>query len=270
MKKVILIIGVGSDIGRELALRYLQDGHRVIGTYRTSGSFEGCFEGKDISLYNLEIGSYVSIAQFENEFKKLGIHWDVYISCPATPLPMENFFETDFHAWSDSVNINSMHQLKVLHTMHKYRNIEAVSDVFFFGTAGINSEVVKFSAVASGKILLLKMCEYLDAENEDMKFMLVGPGWVKTKVHDLILHNSDENETKHKQTKEFMQSQEGTSMEDIYECFVWLSDKDKALVSGRNFSVVHDPWRNEELLLEKLKTDKGLYKLKRYGNDWHK
>ncbi|MBU1659463.1 SDR family oxidoreductase [bacterium] len=270
-KKVVLIIGVGSDIGRELARRYLKDGYKVVGTYRTSGSVEGCFkEEDDISLYSIELASQISIHQFENAFKKLDIVWDIYISAPATPLPMQNFFEADFHAWSDSVHINSIHQLKLLHTLHKYRNTAGITDVFFFGTAGINSEVVKFSAVASGKILLLKMCEYLDAENEDMKFMLIGPGWVKTKVHDLILENSDKGDEKYQKTKEFMQNNEGTSMQDIYECFVWLRSKEKALVSGRNFSVVHDPWRNEALLLDKLKSDGGLYKLKRHGNDWHK
>lgn len=273
-KKIVLIIGVGSDIGRELAFRYLKEGYRVIGTYRTSKSVDGYFNSNDnILLYNLEISSYISIKQFEEEFKRLDITWDIFISCPVSPLPLENFFDVDFHVWSDSVNINSEYQLKVLHCMHKYRNTSIIVDTFFFGTSGINSEVVKFSAVASGKILLLKMCEYLDAENIDMKFMLVGPGLVKTKVQDLILKNVNKDDDKYHKTKEFMQSNlVGTSMQDIYDCFQWLSSKDKELVSGRNFSVVHDPWKedNGEKLVKQLKKDSGLYKLKRYGNDWHK
>ncbi|MBD3823124.1 MAG: SDR family oxidoreductase [Epsilonproteobacteria bacterium] len=270
-QSAVLIVGIGSDIGRELAIRYLREGRRVVGTYRSASSLQGLpLSDGNLSLFQLELGSVVSASEFIKEFEKLDLRWDIFISCPATPLPMENFFDTDFSLWRDSVDINSTQQLRLLHMMHAFRDKTKICDVFFFGTAGINSEVVKFSAVAAGKIMLLKMCEYLDAENEDMKFMLIGPGWVKTKVHDLILKHSDPSGEKHRTTKEFMERSEGTSMDDIYECFCWLSAQEKALVGGRNFSVVHDPWRNEELLLPKLREDKGLYKLKRYGNDWHK
>ena len=31
------------------------------------------------------------------------------------------------------------------------------------------------------------MCELLDAEVPDVKFVILGPGWVRTKIHDAVL-----------------------------------------------------------------------------------
>jgi hypothetical protein len=60
---------------------------------------------------------------------------------------------------------------------------------------------------------------------------------------------------------------DGTSMDDIFACLEWCVGQDRAVVGGRNFSVVHDPWRNGgKMLAQALAADADRFKLRRSGN----
>ena len=56
-------------------------------------------------------------------------------------------------------------------------------------------------------------------------------------------------------------------MDDIYACLEWCVAQDRSVISGRNISVVHDPWRNGgKSLAAMLAADPNRYKLRRAGN----
>jgi len=114
------------------------------------------------------------------------------------------------------------------------------------------------------------MCEFIDAENKDVNIFIVGPGWTKTKMHYLILSDKDISKEKYKETMDFLEKRDGTSLKDIYDCIRWLSRQGKKVASGRNFSIVHDPWkgRRRRRLVNELRADGDMYKLRRYKNDF--
>jgi short-subunit dehydrogenase len=265
VNKTVIILSISSDIGLELAIRYIKDGYRVVGTYRKSGSIAKFKSNPGIELIACDIHEKKDILNLVQTFRQKGIIWDIFISCVGNLLPVGPFFSTDFQKWSTSVSLNSIAQLEVLHALHPYRTSK-MSHVVFFAGGGVNKSVRDISAYTAGKILLIKMCEYLDTENKDMNFFIVGPGWVKTKIHQPILDNKIYSKEKYKETKEFMDNKNGTKHDDIYEYIQWLIAGGKIISGGRNFSVVHDPWRTNarKLLSKKLKADINMYKLRRY------
>jgi NAD(P)-dependent dehydrogenase (short-subunit alcohol dehydrogenase family) len=209
------------------------------------------------------------ISSFVRDFETLDLKWDIFISLPCTPLPVKAFFECDFDEWSESVHLNAIEQLRILHHMHPFRNRKSISDVVLFAGGGVNNAVIDFSAYTISKIMLIKMCEFIDAENKDLNIFIIGPGWTETKVHNIILENIDKNSNKYKQTIELLSNHNGTSMDDIFDCISWLCNQGKDIASGRNFSVVNDHWhgRNNRILAEELKKDSNIYKLRRFKND---
>ena len=72
---------------------------------------------------------------------------------------------------------------------------------------------------------------------------------------------------KRAETVAFLQSQTGTSMDDIYDSIRWLAAQGRAVSGGRNFSIVHDAWGSDELA-DALRRDPDMYKLRRHGNQW--
>ncbi len=262
-QKTTIILSVSSDIGNFLAKKYLEKGYFVIGTYRSEKNLDEIKNNPNTYLFRCDISNQKETNDFINKLKQLNLKWDTFISAVGYPLPLKSFFDSDFLEWSNSVYVNSIAQLKILHKIYELRNKEDIPNVIFFSSGGINNAVINFSAYTIGKIILIKMCEYLDAENKDLNIFIIGPGWTKTKTHDMILNKLDERDERFEKTKEFMKCKEGTPLEDIFQCIEYFCKQGKSVSSGRNIFVVHDHWKTNPELPEILKNNQDIFKLRR-------
>lgn len=267
--KTVFILSASSDIGYELARRYLDEGYKIVGTYRDVGKLDKLLHHPNAYFILCDINRKKDINRLKNTLKKKKIIWDIFISCVGDLSPVGLFFSLDFDSWNKSLLINSLEQLRVLHGIYKLRNTKLETNVIFFAGGGTNNSVTDLSAYTLGKIMLTKFCELMNTENNDMNFFIVGPGWTKTKIHKEIL-NSQVKGKKLEETKKFLKSGRGTEFEDIYNCINWLIKKGKKVSGGRNFSVVSDEWRgrNAHCLAKELEADINMYKLRRFKNEW--
>lgn len=267
--KTVIILSVSSDIGLFLATHYLAQGDRVIGTYRNKGKVASLIDKPNCHLFKCDIHKRDDLNAFISDVKRLDVSWDVFISCVADPLPATSFFDADIDQWQASVETNSLDQLRVLHMLYPSRT-KGMADVVFFAAGGVNNAVLDLSAYTIGKIMLTKMCEFIDAQAADLNIFIVGPGWTKTKVHQTILNDPKVSQQKRAETIKFLSEKEGTPLQDIVECIQWLRGQGKAVASGRNFSIAYDPWKKDkrELLVKELKQHPDMYKLRRHNNNF--
>lgn len=264
---VVFMSSITSDIGIALAKRYHRDGYVVTGTYRSTALLPELSFLPATHLLYCDLADPESIRTSVSAFAGLGLEWDVFISLASWPPPLTAFFKTDFEDWQKSVHVNAIEQLRVLHALHRYRRTGGPVHAVFFAGPGTNNAVTDFSALTVSKLMLIKMCELLDAENPDMNAFIVGPGWTRTKTHQLIMSDPHVSAEKYADTARFMESQQGTSMDDIYDSIVWLCAQGRQAAGGRNFSVVHDCW-GSELFANALRADPNMYKLRRFRNEW--
>ena len=267
VQKVVFILAINSDFGIFLSRRFSQEGFLVVGTYRSKDQLDRLDHIPSDRLFNCDISNAESVKALCTNYATLGYRWDIFISCVGYPIPLTSFFDSDFDEWSASFDVNCIWQLRVLHTLHSFRNSRDICHVVFFAGGGANGPVINFSAYTLSKITLIKMCEFLDAENSDLNVFIVGPGWTKTKTHELILSDQRTSAEKRQETIDFLSRNSGTPMDHIYDCIKWCSEKGKQVVGGRNISVVHDRWGTFELE-QALLSATDMYKLRRYRNDW--
>ncbi|MFA6217321.1 MAG: SDR family oxidoreductase [Candidatus Omnitrophota bacterium] len=268
-KKNIFILGVGSDIGKELAKRYLaHENFYVAGTYRRKSSVADLSMGKNLKLFRCDISSQADIKMAAAAYGRLQKGWDIFISCAGTLEPVGDFFKTDFDAWEKSVTVNCLGQLRFLHSIYQYRKKRATAHVVFFTGGGTNSAMTHYSAYCASKIFLMKACELLDDENTGLNVFIVGPGWVRTKILNQTLKNPKAAGKSYGRTINFLSSADpGTSHDDIFECINWCIKQGRAVMGGRNISVVHDAWRNGgKTLIQQLRRDPNKFKLRRFKN----
>ena len=271
----IVIFGLTSDIGSYIAQRYSERGANIIGTYRSE---EHRAETQKLlaesNFINCDASSNSSIDIATNKICNLVSSWDIFISCPCTPEPIEKFHNADINQWEKSFMINSLSQLRFLRNIHASRNIKRVGKkplVLFFAGGGTNNAVDSFSAYTSAKIHLIKMIELLAHEDQSMKYSIIGPGWTNTKTHLDTLKFADPNSNKYKEVEAFIRNPvNGTPLSDIYQCIDWIDQQESMIVSGRNFSVVNDQWKGpgSHELVNQLSTNLDMYKLRRKGNNW--
>lgn len=263
----VIVIGIGSDIGRELAARFASDGWRVSGTFRTRSGLDPLPD--DVRLVPCDLAVPNSVTAALDVFRRDGPAWDVLVVAAGTEEPIGAFWECDPNAWDENIRVNALSPLRLVRGLYPNRNTAGTPSVAFFSGAGTNNAAPAYSAYCASKILLIKMCELLDAESPDTSFFIIGPGVVRTKIHGQTLRAGERGGANYQKVVNFLGSTSpGTSHDDIYACLRWCAGAGKSVIGGRNISLVHDSWRNGgEALARSLEGDLNLYKLRRFGND---
>ncbi len=268
MKKVF-ITGISSDIGAYLAERYIQDGDTVYGTYRTELSVElkDKIERSGGECYQCDFSDKKDIQSLVETCKKDKIGWDLLISSVGNLEPIGKFKDLDFDEWEQSININAISQLRFLHGVYDLKRENPT--IIFFAGGGTNNAFSNYSAYCISKILLMKMCELLDDEDETINIVIAGPGMIGTKIHKSTLSHRALAGDNYFKTLSFLET-EGDSyqknMERVYEFIQWAVKNGRDICGGRNFSIVHDEWGKDVNLVDELLQDKNMYKLRRYKN----
>ena len=267
-QKSAIIISASSDIGIAMCQRWLDAGWRVHGTYRTESAGTKDLAARGMHLVSCDLSDLTSIRAACDDLSAACSSWDVLILCPGTQIPVGEFLACDVDEWEESVGVNFARQLRIIHALLPFRNRHSHQGpcVLTFAGGGTNNATVRYSAYTISKIALIKMTELLDAEIPDTRFATVGPGWVKTKIHDATLEAGTSAGDNYEKTRTKLASDELTPMEDVLDCCDWIIRAPRDVVSGRNFSVVFDQWGTESLSAA-LKNDPDIYKLRRCGND---
>ena len=264
---VVIILGLSSDIGRELAIRFDANNWSVWGTHRNSaglGKMSKRIKSVSCDLISAEgINHAVSAFQLEN------LRWDLLIIAAGTELPIGSFWDCDEDEWDSGIAINALAPLRFVRRIYSMRNQSGAPSVAFFSGAGTNNAAPSYSAYSVSKIMLIKMCELLDTESPDTSFFIIGPGIVRTKIHQQTIDEPIRSGSNYQKVVKFLESDNlGTGHDEIFDCINWCLKSGKSIVGGRNISLVHDCWRNGgEVLAQKLSQNSEIYKLRRFGND---
>lgn len=225
-----IILGSGSDIGREIT-RHLRDDGWVVTEVR------------------------------HDDFPPTPwppARWDLVVCCYGMLEPIGSFWSTTSQHWQRAFDVNLFTPLHHVRHLHGYHNPGA--SVCFFSGAGTSGPAPTYSAYAAAKVALVKMAELLDDESEDCKFFILGPGVVNTKIHDQTLAAGPDRASNYDRVAQIVATgRPGTSYDDIYACLMACHCASKHAVGGRNIYVPGDDWSR----LEELAADRGMFKLRR-------
>jgi NAD(P)-dependent dehydrogenase (short-subunit alcohol dehydrogenase family) len=245
-----LIVGISSDISLSLARRFLDRGARVWGTYRSWSGAIGSLQAQGAVLSFLDVDDSDSVAEFAAKITTSGYFWNRFISAVGILAPIGPFFDADFDAWDRAVRTNSLSQLRVLRSVFAVRDQNELARAILFAGGGTNSPFDNYSAYCLGKIMLIKACELLDSEEKNLSISILGTGWVNTKIHQQTLAAGRTAGGNFDRTRKFIESGsgEGTSLQTVADCIDWCFAAPREAVGGRNFSIVHDNWRDPSFI----------------------
>ena len=264
--KTVFIAAISSDIGGRLVELYLDAGYRVIGTFRQRQHVRHLETRAEVHLIHCDIGNDRDLETVSSYFSENGFIWDHFISAVGQLSPIGKFVEVPARDWKKSVMVNSLQQLELLHYLTPYRRPEDGAKVAFLVGGAINRAFANYSAYSLGKVMLVKFCELISDETPDLHCVAIGTGWVASKIHDQTLAAGEAAGDNLSATRAFIEGNEtGTPIEDIFALINWCFARPET--AGRNFSVVHDDWRDGGAALSaSLRRDEDMFRLRRSGN----
>lgn len=189
----ITIIGIGSDIGRELAYRFMADGKRVQGTYHrnrpdsdalaAATPFPQCYT---VHMIECDMTNHNHIMDATDKLEP----WDAAIFCTGTLSPVGKFFDVDPFAWWGAMKVNCLGPLMLLRYMRKKAR-EGAQACFMSGPNPFKTSP-NYSAYAASKAALVRATKDINAEG--FKCFAFAPGFVKTKIHQATIDAGVYNE----------------------------------------------------------------------------
>lgn len=265
-KKVCIIISISSDIGFELAKDWINKGYIVHGTFNNDSKNCKYLRSIGCNLIKLNLSSKSSMKRGLTKLCKLK-SWNYYVSAAGTQNPVGSFLDNNFHEWSKSIDINFTNQVQILHSMLKLKNKSSSKRrVLFFAGGGTNNATKNYSAYTISKIASIKLMELLQSEIKNTIFTILGPGWVKTKIHQSTLIAKNKAGKNYSTTIKKFKNNDFYPISKVISCCNWIFSAKHQLVAGRNFSSVFDPWERKEVI-NKVLSDDNIFKLRRFGNE---
>lgn len=259
-----IIISASSDIGFELGASWVRSGHDVLGTFREKSAGEK-LRGRGLSTLHLDLLKRNSASKSMEKLRNWldGRNWEVLVLAAGTMAPISSFRNADFNEWYQAFDVNFLAQAEILQSLLPFA--KANSQVIHFAGAGTNSAAENYSCYSVSKIAGIKLFEILAAEEPTIKFTSIGPGWVKTKIHEETFAAGPNAGVALQATEQRFRDEAFFSMEKVIEAVDWIIEADSSVVSGRNFSAVNDPLTSSGLA-RLLLDDPDMFKLRRLGD----
>lgn len=164
-----------------------------------------------------------------------GVQWDLFLCALGRVAPVGNWWKQSGAEVNECFQANLLVPLGLLQAMWSRRN--AGASVCFMGGSNPQKIMPGYLAYNCAKMSLLKAVEQIDHESQDAKVFCLGPGYVKTKIHNATLAANWPNER-------IARGDDGTPIERIYGCLKWCISQNKAVVGGRQICA-SDPWDQE-------------------------
>jgi len=201
MNKAI-IFGVSADIGGNICKLFRDDGFDIIGTYRNNFNARSEIESlENVKLIQCDLTKSADIQRLADFVRSQEFKWTHLFSSVGTSEPIGRFFDLDFDDWEKSVTINMTSQLRAIHSLYPLRDTARQANIALLAGGGTNNPFRCYSSYAVAKIGLIKMCELIDDETEDLNIFIVGPGFVKTKTHFETLRAGEKAESNFERVK---------------------------------------------------------------------
>ncbi len=261
-----VILAVSSDIGSALARDWLARGYSVAGTFRTPSTGVEELQSLGVRAVQLDLDQPAAI---KAAAEALGVDpWSRLVLAAGSQEPVGLLEDVDPIDWGRSIESNFISQFQFLSWILPFRSRfdGSTPRVLSFAGGATNRATTHYSAYTISKIASIKMTELLAEEVKDVAFTILGPGWVRTKIHQATVKAGAMAGDNLRTTLRHLEEDDFVQMADVIASINWIMSAPPSAVSGRNISAVFDPWGSDELT-RALVDDPDLFKLRRYGND---
>src|SRR3990167_2944302 len=140
-----IVVAASSDIGAALCKKWSLEGWKIYGTYRTySPLVEELTQKYAVEMIHCDLKVPQESSKTVNALIKACCKWDVLVFSSGLMEPVGKFEEVEFSAWEQSLHVNFIRPLHLLHQLLPFRSPH--SSVLFFAGGGTNNAVTHYTS----------------------------------------------------------------------------------------------------------------------------
>ncbi len=251
MGRVAIITGSGRGIGEAIAVRFSDEGARLILASRTSSELENVAEKiRRAGGTALAVASDVSdpkgatrlVQSALNAFGRI----DILVNAAGTYGPIGPIWEVNREEWKKTFSTNlfsafTLCQAVLPHMIQAHRG-----KIVTFSGGGATAPLPRFSAYGVSKAALIRLTETLAEEVKEFNIQVnaIAPGAVDTKLQDQVLAAGDKAGELGPRIRRLRETGEGGTPREVpAELALYLASDDSGKLTGRLISAPHDGWQ---------------------------
>ncbi|MEM7204414.1 MAG: SDR family oxidoreductase [Planctomycetota bacterium] len=267
--RVVVVTGGGTGIGKEIAKAFAECGDHVVICGRNMESLEaaaqevGSATGAQVVPMICDVSSQESVGTFIvhtlDKFGRIG----VLVNNAGVYGPIGRAWDNPADEWIEAIQINLIGVYLMTRAIAPVMIRQGGGSIINLSGGGATGPKPRFSAYAASKAGVVRFTETVSRElvGHNVRVNAIAPGFIATRFHDQTLAagaaaGADLDGTK-KRLKEG-----GDDPRKAAELAVFLADPKTKDVTGRLFSSIFDPWR-DDATLEALRNSKDLFTLRR-------
>lgn len=229
--KNVLITGVSGGIGLAVAKRFLEDGARVCGSYRT---WKSCLEelGQEAVLFQMDTKDRDEISGIlKAQIRAFG-GIDVLVNCIGITHP-EPLFSADASAWENVVKSNLFSAMRITQAAiiplvsRKRGAIIHISSIF--GTVGGMGQSSYCASKAGLDAMTRALC--LELAGKNIRVNTVAPGYVETEMTDSFTPDQ------RRKCEEMVPMKRFGKAEEVAALCEFLASDDAEYITGQTFVI---------------------------------
>lgn len=183
--KTILVTGVGTGLGREVACQCIRDGARLVLGARTAGRLEAVAKeadpsGERVAVVPTDINDPEACTRIVEEAERRFGHLDGLVQVAAYELAWGRLAETDFETWRKAFETNVIGTLQLVRAAVPRLAAQGGGSVVLIGSQSMYHPMIDQAGYASSKGALLTSMYYLAKElgPEGIRVNTVVPSWM--------------------------------------------------------------------------------------------
>jgi NAD(P)-dependent dehydrogenase (short-subunit alcohol dehydrogenase family) len=250
--KVAIVVGAGRGIGEAIALRFADEGARLVLAARTASELDTVAAqiraGKNKALVHAtDVTDRLQVDHLVEAALEAFGRIDVLVNAAGSYGPIGPLWEVDPEEWVKTFSVNVFSAFLLCQAVLPHMIRKRRGKIVHFSGGGATAPLPRFTAYGVSKGALVRLTETLAEEVREYNIQInaIAPGAVDTKLQDQVLAAGAKAGDLYHRMRRMRETGEGATSRDLpAELAVFLCSEDSCGLTGKLIAAPFDGWQS--------------------------